>query len=448
MNERLALERQELVRAWHSYVTRQGPVPSGLHVRPAGAAPPPSAHPAESAPSTESTPARDSLQAGAAATLTRPAAIATIDQEVAASWARSALTVSPERASAPVVDEAEVRQAWKESPLEFGVRGLIPELRRLAEDADLVVALGDPNGTLLWTQGSARMAGLASSINFVPGGQWGEGSVGTNALALALRTRQAVRVFSAEHYVQTVHDWVCYSSPIRDTQTGALLGVLDFSTTWECSTPLGLASARHYAQQIELALSHRALPASQLRLRFCGAPRVQYAGRSLHLTPRQHELLCVLALHPGGLTLDALHAHVYGDQPISLSTLKSEVSTLRALLGGQIASRPYRLSIPMQLDIQDIEEHLLAGRVSDAADLYDGPLLPHSSSPLLSYWRDYLDAALREAVCRSRDPELLWRYASRFDDPECLEVLEGLLAPDDHRLPIARARRAALDASF
>lgn len=424
MNERLALERQELVRAWHSYVIRQGPVPAARRG--------------------QSQPAQTGATAPAPlSTLT------TIDQEVAASWARSALTVSPERASAPVLDEADVQHAWRESPLEFGVRGLIPELCRLAEEADLVVAIGDADGTLLWTQGSDRMAELARSINFVPGGQWGEGSVGTNALALALRTRQPVRVFSAEHYVQTVHDWVCYSSPIRDTHTGALLGVLDFSTTWECSTPLGLASARHYAQQIEFALGRRVTqPTTQLRLRFCGSPRVQYAGRSLHLTPRQHELLCVLALHPGGLTLDALHAHVYGDQPISLSTLKSEVSTLRALLGGQIASRPYRLGIPMQLDIQDIEEHLLAGRVSDAADLYDGPLLPHSSSPLLTYWRDYLDAALREAVCRSRDPELLWRYASRFDDPECLEVLESLLAPDDHRLPIARARRAALDASF
>ena len=51
-------------------------------------------------------------------------------------------------------------------------------------------------------------------------------------------------------------------------------------------------------------------------------------------------------------------------------------------------------------------------------------------------------------MCRSRNADLLWRYASRFDDPEVLEVLETLLSEDDHRLPIARARRAALDAAF
>ncbi|UBV43473.1 hypothetical protein LAJ19_04465 [Deinococcus taeanensis] len=402
MNDRLSLERQKLLSAWHRYVGR------------------PSSPPVET----------------------------TVNREVAASWARSALTVSPERVSAPVLSERDVRHAWEDSALEYGVRGLRPELRRLAEEADLIVAVGNADGTLLWTEGSERMTHLARTVNFVPGGQWGEGTVGTNALALALRTRQPVRVFSAEHYVQTVHDWVCYSSPIRDPGTGALLGVLDISTTWEHSTPLGLTSARHYAAQIEQAIQGRQAPPAGLSLRVCGAPLVTFGGRQVHLTPRQHELLCVLAMHPGGLTLDALHAHVYGDQPITLSTLKSEVSTLRTLLGGHIASRPYRLSVPVQLDALRIEELLLAGRVSAAADLYDGPLLPHSASPLLSYWRDYLDGAVREAVCRLGDPDLLWRYASRFDDPGCLEVLERLLPEGDHRGPVVRARRAALDASF
>lgn len=40
-----------------------------------------------------------------------------------------------------------------------------------------------------------------------------------------------------------------------------------------------------------------------------------------------------LALHPEGLSLEALHAHVYGDEPVSVSTLKSEISHLRQHLG-------------------------------------------------------------------------------------------------------------------
>ncbi|GAA5448003.1 hypothetical protein Ddep01_01763 [Deinococcus depolymerans] len=389
MNERLVLERQRRVTAWQRFVSRGVPdrsVPAG----------------------------------------------------VLASWARSAASVPADRVSAPVSDQA---PAWTGSPLEFATRDLRPELMALAQDGDLMVALADARGQLLWTAGSARMQRLGQALNFVPGGHWDEGSVGTNALALALRERTAVRVFAAEHYVQAVHDWVCYGAPLRDAQ-GTLLGVLNLSTVWEQSTPLGLASAQHYAQRIEAQLAQG--PQVTLRVRLCGTPLVQLGGRCLHLTPRQLELLAVLALHPEGLTLDALHAHVYGDAPITSSTLKSEVSTLRGLLGGQIASRPYRLSVPVELDVTRLEGLLLAGALDGALDLFDGPPLPLSESPLLSYWRSYLDGALRRAVCGRRDPALLWRYAARFDDLEALALLESLLEAGDARREVVRARRAAL----
>ncbi|GAA5437125.1 hypothetical protein M8445_15035 [Deinococcus aquaticus] len=399
MNERLVLERQRRVTAWNRFVARGG--------------------------------------AGGAAGVSRAAG--DVPSGVLASWGRSALTVSPDCVTAPVSDQG---PAWTGSPLEFATRSLRPELGTLAQDGDLMVALADTRGQLLWTAGSPRMQRLGRALNFVPGGHWDECSVGTNALALALRERQAVRVFAAEHYVRAVHDWVCYCAPLRDAR-GSLLGVLNLSTVWDQSTPLGLASAQHYAQRIEAQLAQQDVPAG-VQVRLCGAPSVHLGGRSLHLTPRQLELLTVLALHPDGLTLDALHAHMYGDAPISSSTLKSEVSTLRGLLGGQIASRPYRLSVAVDLDLLRVERLLLCGDVNGALDLFDGPPLPVSESPLLSYWRSYLDGALRRAVCGLRDPALLWRYAARFDDLEVLALLESLLGPQDPRREVVRARHAAL----
>lgn len=400
MNERLVLERQRRVSAWQRFVSRGGADRGG-----AG-------------------PGAPSLPAG-----------------VLASWERSAASVAPDRLTAPVSDQT---PAWAGSPLEFATRDLRPELSALAQDGDLMVALADARGQLLWTAGSARMQRLGRALNFVPGGHWDEQSVGTNALALALRERRAVQVFAAEHYVQAVHDWVCYGAPLRDAQ-GTLLGVLNLSTVWHQSTPLGLASAQHYAQRIESQLA--AGPQVGLRVTLCGSPSVQLGGRALHLTPRQLELLTVLALHPDGLTLDALHAHMYGDAPITASTLKSEVSTLRGLLGGQIASRPYRLSVPVDLDLLRLERRLLAGDVGGALDLFGGPPLPLSESPLLSYWRAYLDGALRRAVCAVRDPALLWQYVARFDDLEVLSLLESVLPAGDPRVGVVRARRAALLAS-
>jgi hypothetical protein len=410
MDQHLKTERRRLVDAWHTYQTR--------HDQGGAEAPGPE-----------------------------------IPPELLASWQRSALSVPPDRVSAPLDDEPETVSAWADSQLEFALRPLLPELRAVAAEGDLIVAVADASGKLTWTEGSRRMTPLARGINFVPGSHWDEPSVGTNALALALRHVKPVRVFAAEHYVQTVHDWVCYSSPIRHPQTRELLGVLDFSTTWEHATPLGLAGAQYFARRIEqnlLADGGRSGDTGLecLSLKLCGPPEVRLGRQTLHLTRRQHELLAVLALNPAGLSPDVLHAHVYGDQMVSMSTVKSEISTLRGLLGGAIASRPYRLMLGVTFDVHLIEAALLAGQVGLALDHYLGPLLPHSDgSPLLRYWHDYLDGALRQAVLRTEDPEMLWRYSQRFDDLEVLAALDGLLPTDDPRRPVLRARLGALVAN-
>ncbi|GAA5501000.1 hypothetical protein Dxin01_00731 [Deinococcus xinjiangensis] len=370
-----------------------------------------------------------------------------VDADVVQSWQRSALSVPMERVCAPVISEQAAEQTFQDSPLGYAASGLLPELRHLAESGDLMIAIADPHAQLLWTAGSQRMHGLARGIGFVPGGCWDETSVGTNALGLALHKRDAVQVFAAEHYVMAVHDWVCYCSPIRDTHSSEILGVLNISTTWERHTPLGMTGTLHYVGRIQSNLSVRP-PPGELQLNLCGKPRVTFAGETLRLTPRQHELLTVLALNPQGLTLDSLHAHLYGDQPISMSTLKAEVSTLRAHLQGRIASRPYRLTPQVQFDVQIIEQQLLAGNVNRVLELYDAPLLPGSSSPFVEYWREYLHGAVRAAVLGRRDTELLWAFASRFDDLECLELLEELLPCGDPRLPVVRSRRATLSADL
>jgi DNA-binding winged helix-turn-helix (wHTH) protein len=60
------------------------------------------------------------------------------------------------------------------------------------------------------------------------------------------------------------------------------------------------------------------------------------------LTPRQVEILTVLALCPQGMSLDALHQAIYGERKVSQGTLKTEMSQLRDTLTGLLGSRPYR----------------------------------------------------------------------------------------------------------
>ena len=96
----------------------------------------------------------------------------------------------------------------------------------------------------------------AETVNFVAGGRWDEASVGTNALAIASRTGAPSMVFSAEHYAEVVHNWVCWAARSSTRSTGRALGVIDLSTTWDRTHPIGLATARVMARLIETAMPH------------------------------------------------------------------------------------------------------------------------------------------------------------------------------------------------
>ncbi len=126
------------------------------------------------------------------------------------------------------------------------------------------------------------------------------------------------------------------------------LGVVDLSTTWDRTHPIGLATARVLARLIETAMPLSAANPmlveergpTGLQLRLLGNAEATLDGSRLLLNRRQTEILAILALHPDGLSLDRLHALVYGDQAVTLSTLKAEVSHLRAALGGQLRRAP------------------------------------------------------------------------------------------------------------
>ncbi len=155
-------------------------------------------------------------------------------------------------------------------------------------------------------------------------------------------------VFSAEHYAPIVHNWVCWAAPVHDPVTGEQLGVIDLSTTWDRTHPIGLATARMMARLLENAMPRsggRRRRHRRGRARLRARPRADLLGRveavldgqRLLLTRRQTEILALLALHPEGLALEQLHALLYGDQAVTFSTLKAEVSHLRSALGGQLA---------------------------------------------------------------------------------------------------------------
>jgi len=371
---------------------------------------------------------------------------ALVRPEILHSWERSGAAITPEVSGAPMADESDTLAFWQESPLQVAVERMEEELRRTADDGDLVVAVTDPETRILWTYGGRVMRRKAESVNFVAGGRWDEDSVGTNALDLALRTDRAAMVFSAEHFAPIVHNWVCWAAPVHDPATRTQLGVVDLSTTWDRTHPIGLATARMMATLLEQALPQPrrlALPeqgrthGAGLVLTLLGAAEARLDERRLLLTRRQTEILALLALHPGGLDLEHLHALLYGDKSVTLSTLKAEVSHLRSALGGRLASRPYRLTMPVFTDVDHVLGLLRRGEVGAALDAYGGDLFPGTGSPALTELADYVAVSVREALLIDPQPAAVVRYTELA--PYDTEVVEAALAALGERRHPARA---------
>ncbi len=363
--------------------------------------------------------------------------------EILRSWQLSGAAITPDVSAAPLDDEAETAAYFSGSPLQLAVERVESELRRTAEDGDLVLAVTDAQTRILWTYGGRVMRRKAETVNFVPGGRWDEASVGTNALAISMRTGDPSMVFSAEHFAPIVHNWVCWAAPVHDPGTGEQLGVIDLSTTWDRTHPIGLATARVLARLIETAMprSHQFGPVVRgfaptdpgLTLSLLGTAEAWLDGQRLLLNRRQTEILALLGLHPEGLSLERLHAMVYGDQAVTLSTLKSEVSHLRSALGGQLSSRPYRLMMPVCTDVEDVLALLAQGNVKAAVAAYGGDLLPGSNAPALVELADYVAVSMREALLAAPDPTAVLRYVELAPhDTEVVERCLAVLGTRDH----------------
>ena len=108
------------------------------------------------------------------------------------------------------------------------VRRVEADLRRTAEDGDLVVAVTDAETRILWTYGGRVMRRKAESVNFVAGGRWDDQRWHQRARPREPARhagdgvqRRALRADRAQ-----LARW---AAPVHDLVTGRQLGVLDLS---------------------------------------------------------------------------------------------------------------------------------------------------------------------------------------------------------------------------
>ena len=299
-------------------------------------------------------------------------------------------------------------------------------------------------------------------MHFVEGARWAEDVAGTNAPGTALAVDHAVQIYGSEHYRRPVQPWSCSAAPVHDPVTGLLLGAIDVTGGDHVASPhvLTLVRATVAAVESELRWLHReqlaaGRPAGRRR---CAPwrPRLDVLGRErarlilpsgpVELSLRHSELLLLLAeaaVAGEGRTAAQLAAECHPGDAAAV-TVRAELSRLRRLVGADlVGSRPYRLLGRLDTDLDQVRRLLARGAVGAGA----GALSRRGPARLARARRRRGPGAggalLRQAVLRSRRPELLLRYAQL---PEARDdVASGRPAWSGCRR--ARPRRAAAAAA-
>ncbi|MGW0582715.1 GAF domain-containing protein, partial [Streptomyces sp. NPDC002920] len=344
---------------------------------------------------------------------------------VADSWRRSARAgVGPDGTASVELTDGDLGAYRSEHPL-ARVMPLFRELMgTFAADGEHLLAVCDAHGRLLWVEGHAATRRQAGRMNFVPGARWSETAVGTNAPGTAVALDRPVQVFAAEHFIRRVQPWTCAAAPVHDPRTGRVLGAVDITGGNGLAHPhsLGFVQAVARAAESQLALLAPERPeAGAFELTALGRDEALLVtgGRTLRLSRRHSEILVLLARHPEGLTGDELLCALYEAESVTPVTLRAELARLRGVLGpGLLASRPYRLTVPLESDVSVVERRLAAGAVTGALTAYTGPLLPASQAPAVVWLRQRLADELRAALIAGRDPDLLtdWAHAPWGED--------------------------------
>ncbi|QBP39876.1 sigma-54-dependent Fis family transcriptional regulator [Paenisporosarcina antarctica] len=169
------------------------------------------------------------------------------------SWERSLkYGILPTKDKAPLILTEDKIQEYKSTNSHYSIiKPLISELKEVAIDSGHLVVFCNNTGEIVDLDGDTLLKRKAEKMNFMIGTSWLEPQMGTNAIGTALATGSPMQVFASEHFCQSVHNWVCSASPIRDPATNRILGVINLTGDWNGIHPHSLSTAMLIAQSIE-----------------------------------------------------------------------------------------------------------------------------------------------------------------------------------------------------
>ncbi len=189
----------------------------------------------------------------------------------------------------PLVGDA-LTQHRDQHPLSSSMTICRELLGQAVRDSSCVFALGDADGMLMWVEGDRGTRRRAERMHFVEGALWSEAHAGTNAPGTALAVGSPVQIVAEEHYNEAVRTWSCAAAPVRDPDSGRLLGIIDITGGQNVANPHTLALVRATATAVEDELSRR-LDQADLKAREAYARRAHRSNVASALVSRGGRVL-------------------------------------------------------------------------------------------------------------------------------------------------------------
>ena len=231
---------------------------------------------------------------------------------VVSSWRRSlALGVNPSSRAAPLSARGDAMRQLRlrHRALLAAAAEVFADLTELLAGSRSIMLLTNPDGVVLEVVGDLCTLDEGQGIHLMPGGDWSEGTVGTNGIGTALATGRPAQIHAAEHFSEGIKRWTCAAAPIYEPGSGTILGVVDVSGPPATYQRNNLALAVTTARQIESTIAERAARERAQLLEVClqrltaadatGLVAIDRGGRLVHATGRVAPLVGVGERVPG-----------------------------------------------------------------------------------------------------------------------------------------------------
>ncbi len=177
-----------------------------------------------------------------------------LNDEIVRSWrrARETFGIDPgQRRCTRLLSAAEVGHRREKDDTYRLALPILEEFGARLASSQQVLTYFDAAGWMLSIGGNPRTAERAAEINFCPGANWREESVGTNGPGTALAEKRPVEVFASEHFVEAWQYWNCSAAPILAPGSTELLGLVDLTGPWAAHDVQALVAARAIAHAVE-----------------------------------------------------------------------------------------------------------------------------------------------------------------------------------------------------